>query len=52
MLIVDTNGLRVTEGLPGWQGRCFHSMGMTFAHYHGNSSDEFRRTGLTSGLLR
>jgi quercetin dioxygenase-like cupin family protein len=37
MPFVDINGLRVTERLPGWQGRYFHSANMTFAHY------EFRR---------
>jgi hypothetical protein len=49
--MADTKGLRVTERLPGWQGRCFDSMGMTFAHCDRNSSDEFRSTRLTSGVL-
>jgi len=30
---VDTSTLRVTERLPGWHGRYFHSASMTFAHY-------------------
>jgi quercetin dioxygenase-like cupin family protein len=33
MPFVDTSGLRVTERLPGWHGRYFHSPSMTFAHY-------------------
>jgi len=33
MPFVDTNSLRVTERLPGWHGRYFHSANMTFAHY-------------------
>lgn len=33
MPIVDTNSLRVVERLPGWRGRYFHSLNMTFAHY-------------------
>src|ERR1700726_2662168 len=33
MPFVDTNSLRVTERLPGWHGRYFHSPNMTFAHY-------------------
>ena len=33
MPFVDVNGLPVVEGLPGWQGRYFHSPSMTFAHY-------------------
>ena len=33
MPFVDTNSLRVTERLPGWYGRYFHSPSMTFAHY-------------------
>lgn len=37
MPIVDLNRLRVTERLPGWHGRYFHSANMTFAHY------EFKR---------
>jgi quercetin dioxygenase-like cupin family protein len=31
--IVDTSNLKVTERLPGWRGRYFHSPSMTFAHY-------------------
>jgi len=27
MPMVDTNGLSVTERLPGWQGRCFSFQG-------------------------
>jgi len=30
---VDITSLRVTERLPGWHGRYFHSANMTFAHY-------------------
>jgi quercetin dioxygenase-like cupin family protein len=30
---VDTTTLKVTERLPGWHGRYFHSASMTFAHY-------------------
>ena len=37
MPFVDVTGLAVTERLPGWFGRYFHSASMTFAHY------EFRR---------
>ncbi|MGI8990981.1 MAG: cupin domain-containing protein [Bryobacteraceae bacterium] len=33
MLFVDTRTLPVTERLPGWKGRFFHSPNMTFAHY-------------------
>ena len=33
MPIVDTSNLKVTERLPGWRGRYFHSPSMTFAHY-------------------
>ena len=33
MTFVDTNGLKVIERLPGWKGRYFHTVSMTFAHY-------------------
>ena len=33
MPFVDTSKLGVTERLPGWYGRYFHSASMTFAHY-------------------
>lgn len=33
MPFIDTSGLKVTERLPGWHGRYFHSPSMTFAHY-------------------
>lgn len=33
MPIVDVSKLNVTERLPGWYGRYFHSASMTFAHY-------------------
>jgi quercetin dioxygenase-like cupin family protein len=33
MPIIDLAALRVTERLPGWFGRYFHSSNMTFAHY-------------------
>jgi quercetin dioxygenase-like cupin family protein len=33
MPFVDVNSLGVTERLPGWYGRYFHSPNMTFAHY-------------------
>lgn len=33
MPFVDTSKLNVTERLPGWHGRYFHSASMTFAHY-------------------
>jgi len=33
MPIVDISKLKVTERLPGWHGRYFHSASMTFAHY-------------------
>jgi quercetin dioxygenase-like cupin family protein len=33
MPFVDTSSLDVTERLPGWYGRYFHSASMTFAHY-------------------
>jgi quercetin dioxygenase-like cupin family protein len=37
MPVVETGNLKVTERLPGWYGRYFHSANMTFAHY------DFRR---------
>jgi quercetin dioxygenase-like cupin family protein len=33
MPFIDTTTLKVTERLPGWHGRYFHSPNMTFAHY-------------------
>lgn len=33
MPFVDVSKLKVTERLPGWYGRYFHSSSMTFAHY-------------------
>jgi quercetin dioxygenase-like cupin family protein len=33
MLFIDTSSLKVTERLPGWSGRYFHSANMTFAYY-------------------
>ncbi len=33
MPFLDTAGLPVTERLPGWHGRYFHTGNMTFAHY-------------------
>lgn len=33
MPFVDISRLRVTERLPGWHGRYFHTPNMTFAHY-------------------
>src|SRR5579864_7775890 len=33
MPFIDTSNLKVTERLPGWHGRYFHSPSMTFAHY-------------------
>jgi quercetin dioxygenase-like cupin family protein len=33
MPFIDTSTLKVIERLPGWRGRYFHSMNMTFAHY-------------------
>jgi quercetin dioxygenase-like cupin family protein len=33
MPIVDTDGLKVIERLPGWRGRFFHTDAMTFVHY-------------------
>ncbi len=33
MPFVDTSSLPVRERLPGWYGRYFHSLSMTFAHY-------------------
>jgi quercetin dioxygenase-like cupin family protein len=33
MPFIDTSSLKVTERLPGWHGRYFHSANMTFAHY-------------------
>jgi quercetin dioxygenase-like cupin family protein len=43
MPFIDTSKLKVTERLPGWHGRYFHSWSMTFAHYdfvHGSSIHE------------
>ena len=34
MPFLDTNSLPVTERLPGWYGRYFHTQNMTFAHYN------------------
>ena len=33
MPFIDVVNLKVTERLPGWHGRYFHSASMTFAHY-------------------
>lgn len=33
MPFIDIDSLKVTERLPGWNGRYFHSANMTFAHY-------------------
>lgn len=33
MTFIDTNKLPVVERLPGWRGRYFDSLSMTFAHY-------------------
>jgi quercetin dioxygenase-like cupin family protein len=33
MPFVDITNLKVTERLPGWSGRYFHTANMTFAHY-------------------
>lgn len=33
MPFIDLANLKVTERLPGWHGRYFHSHSMTFAHY-------------------
>lgn len=33
MPFIDTQTLNVTERLPGWRGRYFHSSNMIFAHY-------------------
>jgi quercetin dioxygenase-like cupin family protein len=33
MPFIETGNLKVTERLPGWFGRYFHSANMTFAHY-------------------
>jgi unsaturated pyranuronate lyase len=33
MPFIDTDDLVVTERLPGWFGRYFHSANMTFAYY-------------------
>ena len=33
MPFIDLANLKVTERLPGWHGRYFHSANMTFAHY-------------------
>lgn len=33
MPFIDLANLKVTERLPGWHGRYFHSDSMTFAHY-------------------
>jgi quercetin dioxygenase-like cupin family protein len=36
MPFVDIDSLPVTERLPGWFGRYFHTASMTFAHYEFN----------------
>jgi quercetin dioxygenase-like cupin family protein len=33
MPLINTNDLEIVERLPGWRGRYFHSVNMTFAHY-------------------
>lgn len=33
MPLIDVSKLKVTERLPGWYGRYFHSESMTIAHY-------------------
>lgn len=33
MPFIDTRELKVSEPLPGWKGRFFHSDTMSFAHY-------------------
>ena len=33
MPFIDTGRLKVSERLPGWHGRYFHTATMTFAHY-------------------
>jgi quercetin dioxygenase-like cupin family protein len=33
MPFLDMNSLPVIERLPGWHGRYFHTLNMTFAHY-------------------
>jgi len=33
MPFIDTNELPVKEPLPGWKGRYFHSVNMTFGYY-------------------
>ena len=33
MPLIDVKSLKITERLPGWRGRYFHSSNMTFAHY-------------------
>ena len=33
MPFIDVSSLDVIERLPGWRGRYFHSLSMTFAHY-------------------
>lgn len=33
MATIDVGKLQVTERLPGWHGRYFHTDRMTFAHY-------------------
>jgi quercetin dioxygenase-like cupin family protein len=33
MPFVDTSTLKITERLPGWNGRYFHTANMTVAHY-------------------
>jgi hypothetical protein len=56
MPFVDTKSLPVIERLPGWRGRYFHTVHMTFAHYqfsrgasiheHGHAEEE--RAGLVA----
>ncbi len=33
MPMIEIDTLKVIERLPGWRGRYFHSVAMTFAHY-------------------
>ncbi|HEY3797373.1 MAG TPA: cupin domain-containing protein [Caulobacteraceae bacterium] len=45
MPFVDTQALPITERLPGWRARIFHSQTMTFAHYEFDAGSSIHEHG-------
>jgi mannose-6-phosphate isomerase-like protein (cupin superfamily) len=43
MAIVDTAELKVVQRLPGWRGRSFNSLNMTFVHYEFDAGASIHR---------